>query len=134
MAPSRKLVAALVRAAQLDGLRQLQRTIRPGGASDTTSSSNSSCSSSDGGGGNAGGNSHGDPRRQLVKRPSKVFRFNELVAVYETWDRDEYDRRGMPTARLDAELIEQIKQELNEFKTHEMRVHAESRANTHIIC
>ncbi|KAJ1894133.1 hypothetical protein LPJ71_007041, partial [Coemansia sp. S17] len=63
----------------------------------------------------------------------KAFRFNELVAVYETWDRDEYDRKGFPSIRLDAALIEEIKQELNEYKVYEMLVHDESRGNTHFI-
>ncbi|KAJ2787115.1 hypothetical protein GGI15_000991 [Coemansia interrupta] len=63
----------------------------------------------------------------------KAFRFNELVAVYETWNRDEYDRKGMPSAKLDSEAIEQIKHELNEFKVYEMQVHEDSRQHTHFI-
>ncbi|KAJ1725437.1 hypothetical protein LPJ53_000367 [Coemansia erecta] len=63
----------------------------------------------------------------------KEFRFNELVAVYETWNRDEYDRKGMPSAKLDSEAIEQIKHELNEFKVYEMQVHEDSRQHTHFI-
>ncbi|KAJ2858894.1 hypothetical protein GGI22_003167 [Coemansia erecta] len=64
----------------------------------------------------------------------KTFRFNEAVAVYETWDRDAYDRKGMPLTRLDADQLETIKEELNAFKMNEMYVHEDSRANTHIIC
>ncbi|KAJ2372028.1 hypothetical protein GGI05_007707, partial [Coemansia sp. RSA 2603] len=56
----------------------------------------------------------------------KIFRFNELVAVYETWNREEYDRKGMPSAKLDSDAIEQIKHELNEFKVYEMQVHEDS--------
>ncbi|KAJ2607110.1 hypothetical protein GGH99_002403 [Coemansia sp. RSA 1285] len=63
----------------------------------------------------------------------KAFRFDEVVAVYETWDRHTYDRRGMPLTRLDAEQLETIKDELNSFKMHEMSVHEDSRTNTHII-
>ncbi|KAJ2586027.1 hypothetical protein IWW49_004250, partial [Coemansia sp. RSA 1797] len=73
-------------------------------------------------------------RSPLSKKSSKkLFRFNELVAVYETWNRNEYDRRGIPATRLDAELIEQIKQELNDYKAYEMQVHESSRLFTHFI-
>ncbi|KAJ2655741.1 hypothetical protein IWW48_005376 [Coemansia sp. RSA 1200] len=72
---------------------------------------------------------------QQTIQPStkKAFRFDEVVAVYETWDRHTYDRRGMPLTRLDAEQLETIKDELNSFKMHEMSVHEDSRTNTHII-
>lgn len=70
---------------------------------------------------------------QVASQQGKTFRFNEMVAVYETWAGDEYDRRGAPTIRLDAKLIDQIKQELNEYKVYEMRVHEKSRCNTHFI-
>ncbi|KAI9504033.1 hypothetical protein BX070DRAFT_126024 [Coemansia spiralis] len=77
----------------------------------------------------------GGAQKKLIRqRAKKAFRFNELVAVYETWDRDMYDRRGQPSTRLDAEQLELIKQELNDFKTYEMDVHEDSRNNTHIIC
>ncbi|KAJ2804460.1 hypothetical protein H4R21_001637 [Coemansia helicoidea] len=138
----RKLTAALVKAAQLDGLRHLQRMIRSGGgrrahsgASTASRAASSSSSSSSVGSGTGSKSAYGTQRSRPTgtAQRQKVFRFNELVAVYETWDRGEYDRRGMPATKLDAELIEQIKQELNDFKAHEMPVHDESRANTHFI-
>ncbi|KAJ2825187.1 hypothetical protein GGI24_003227 [Coemansia furcata] len=120
---TRKLTAALVRGTPLDGLRNLHRKIKP---TSQRSSSDSTESNDD----------KDVAARQLLSTDAlqpKVFRFNELVAVYETWDRDEYDRKGFPSARLDAALIEEIKQELNEYKVYEMLVHDESRCNTHFI-
>ncbi|KAJ1663451.1 hypothetical protein EV178_004996 [Coemansia sp. RSA 1646] len=78
--------------------------------------------------------SPGTQDKLVRQRRKKTFRFNEAVAVYETWDRDAYDRKGMPLTRLDTEQLEIIKEELNTFKMHEMYVHEDSRANTHIIC
>ncbi|KAJ2709770.1 hypothetical protein H4R19_004081, partial [Coemansia spiralis] len=127
---SRKLTAALVKAAQLDGLRQLQRMIRSGGGRRAPGTQHDGSSTVSSGGSSS---AYGTQRSGAAEPRQKVFRFNELVAVYETWDRGEYDRRGMPASKLDAELIEKIKNELNDFKAHEMRVHDESRANTHFI-
>ncbi|KAJ2741906.1 hypothetical protein GGI20_004865 [Coemansia sp. BCRC 34301] len=123
-ARTRKLTAALVRGAPLEGLRSLHRKIKPANqraSGDSVSSSNSDKESA--------------TKQQFNSdlRQRKAFRFNELVAVYETWDCDEYDRKGVPSVRLDASLIEEIKQELNEFKVYEMLVHNESRSNTHFI-
>ncbi|KAJ2737304.1 hypothetical protein IW152_000028 [Coemansia sp. BCRC 34962] len=123
-ARTRKLTAALVRGTPLEGLRSLHRKIKP----------TSQRSSSESAGGSS--NDKDATARQLIDADAhhlKAFRFNELVAVYETWDRDEYDRKGFPSLRLDATLIEEIKQELNEYKVYEMLVHDESRCNTHFI-
>ncbi|KAJ2848829.1 bud neck involved protein [Coemansia brasiliensis] len=137
---ARRLTSVLAKAAQLDGLRHFHRKSRstdrwshsPPALRRYSGSSNGSGSS---------GKQHNEVMRDGGLQPSsskgspkKLFRFNELVAVYETWNRDEYDRRGMPATRLDADLIEQIKQELNEYKTYEMPVHEASRQYTHFIC
>ncbi|KAJ2891696.1 hypothetical protein IWW38_003511 [Coemansia aciculifera] len=124
-ARTRKLTAALVRGAPLEGLRSLHRKIKP------VSQRTRGDSSSSGGDDKEAAATRQPPDCDSHQR--KAFRFNELVAVYETWDRDEYDRKGVPSVRLDASLIEEIKQELNEFKVYEMLVHAESRSNTHFI-
>ncbi|KAJ1853268.1 hypothetical protein GGF49_004795 [Coemansia sp. RSA 1853] len=132
-----RLTSVLAKATQLDGLRRLHRKSKHAGRSEHpgdlrrgSSSSNTTSSSS----------KIMDETRECSMRsplskksPKKLFRFNELVAVYETWNRNEYDRRGIPTTRLDAELIEQIKQELNDYKAYEMQVHESSRQLTHFI-
>ncbi|KAJ2676881.1 hypothetical protein IWW42_000219 [Coemansia sp. RSA 1085] len=130
---ARRLTSALAKAAQLDGLRHFRRnkpdrwSHNPSVLRRYSGSSNESGSS---------GKQRNEGLRDSLpgKGSKKLFRFNELVAVYETWNRDEYDRRGMQATRLDAELIEQIKQELNEYKTFEMPVHEASRQYTHFIC
>ncbi|KAJ1835808.1 hypothetical protein LPJ63_000802 [Coemansia sp. RSA 2711] len=134
---TRRLTSALAKAAQLDGLRHFHRKSKH---ADRNSHSPTSMRRSSGSSSSSGSTRTQDKAvdsssnsSQDKRSPKKAFRFNELVAVYETWNRDEYDRRGMPTARLDAELIEQIKQELNEYKTYEMRVHEASRRYTHFI-
>ncbi|KAJ2835847.1 hypothetical protein J3B01_003251 [Coemansia erecta] len=135
---TRRLTSVLAKATQLDGLRRLHRKSKHAGRSEQhpgdlrrgSSSSNTTSSS----------NKITDETRESglrsplsKKSPKKLFRFNELVAVYETWNRNEYDRRGIPATRLDAELIEQIKQELNDYKAYEMQVHESSRLFTHFI-
>ncbi|KAI7834777.1 hypothetical protein BX661DRAFT_175505 [Kickxella alabastrina] len=132
-ARTRKLTTALGRATTpLDGLRHLHRKMKntsqqrivPSPTTITTSESSDADAVQQ-------QNQHRDEDGR--KQVPKAFRFNELVAVYETWDREEYDRKGMPSAKLDAELIEQIKHELNEFKVYEMQVHEDSRHFTHFI-
>ncbi|KAJ2602967.1 hypothetical protein GGF40_000359 [Coemansia sp. RSA 1286] len=130
----------------LGSIRNLHRKIRS-----TSSQSRSTSSAKSRGGsvinnsastGNANANvaansssNTSDSQQEQQQQPTakKTFRFNELVAVYETWNREEYDRKGMPSAKLDAEIIEQIKYELNEFKVYEMQVHEDSRRYTHFI-
>ncbi|KAJ2803663.1 hypothetical protein H4R20_002801 [Coemansia guatemalensis] len=136
---TRKLATALVKAAQLDGIRSIHRKIRPtgqhvsgSGRRSRGSSKASECSTCSI---QCVASEPKPPLPPLRKRSSKKeFRFNELVAVYETWNREEYDRRGMPSAKLDPELIEKIKHELNEYKAYEMCVHEGARKNTHFIC
>ncbi|KAJ2159911.1 hypothetical protein GGF46_002693, partial [Coemansia sp. RSA 552] len=126
---ARRLTAVLARAAQLDGLRHFRKTraLEHSEAHVTetarrSSSSSTSCPAL---------SKTGPARKRRASR--KLFRFNELVAVYETWNSEEYNRRGLPSTKLDADLIERIKQELNEYKIYEMRVHEGSRSNTHFI-
>ncbi|PIA19328.1 hypothetical protein COEREDRAFT_95468 [Coemansia reversa NRRL 1564] len=136
---TRKLATALVKAAQLDGIRSIHRKIRPVGQFSSNgarrSRGNSKVSECSSCSIQCKASEANPPLPPLRKQPSKKeFRFNELVAVYETWNRDEYDRRGMPSTKLDSELIEKIKNELNEYKTYEMCVHEGARENTHFIC
>ncbi|KAJ1902137.1 hypothetical protein LPJ66_000226 [Kickxella alabastrina] len=131
-ARTRKLTTALVRATTpLDGLRHLHRKMKNTSQQRIVPSATTTTSGSSDADAVQQQNQHQDEDGR--KQVPKAFRFNELVAVYETWDREEYDRKGMPSAKLDAELIEQIKHELNEFKVYEMQVHEDSRHFTHFI-
>ncbi|KAJ2453116.1 bud neck involved protein [Coemansia sp. RSA 2336] len=125
---ARRLTSALAKAAQLDGLRSFRKN-KP----DRWSHSPPVCPYSDESG-SSSKQREGVRDSMPAKGSRKLFRFNELVAVYETWNRDEYDRRGMQATRLDPDLIEQIKKELNEYKSFEMPVHEASRQYTHFIC
>lgn len=65
-----------------------------------------------------------------------AVKFNKCVNVHETWSKGEYDRSSDPDAvctRLTANIAQQIKQELNHFKLHEMSVHDSSRIHTHFF-
>ncbi|KAI7888486.1 uncharacterized protein EV154DRAFT_447829 [Mucor mucedo] len=67
---------------------------------------------------------------------NKGIRFNKFLNVHETWSREEYDRSSDPEAvctKLTAALAQDIKEELNDFKLHEMAVHDSSRINTHFF-
>lgn len=67
---------------------------------------------------------------------NKGIRFNKFLNVHETWSREEYDRSSDPEAvctKLTAALAQDIKEELNNFKLHEMAVHDSSRINTHFF-
>ncbi|KAJ1813834.1 hypothetical protein LPJ75_003019 [Coemansia sp. RSA 2598] len=101
--------------------------------SDNASSSGSADAAAAGSDGSGADGYQPKQQQQQQQATKKTFRFNELVAVYETWNREEYDRKGMPSTKLDAEIIEQIKYELNEFKVYEMQVHEDSRRYTHFI-
>ncbi|KAJ2550417.1 bud neck involved protein [Coemansia sp. RSA 1933] len=148
--------SALAKAAQLDGFRHLNFRIKVSANQKPRLKGNSAVNKGDARlerirrRGNSNSNSINDNDSLVTASPAvapidaqekvfrqqrkKTFRFNEAVAVYETWDRDAYDRKGMPLSRLDAEQLEVIKEELNAFKMNEMYVHEDSRANTHIIC
>ncbi|KAJ2888212.1 hypothetical protein FB639_000796 [Coemansia asiatica] len=118
----------------LGSIRNLHRKIKSSTSQTrSTSSSNSRGRSRSRSSTSASGNQNQQQEQLQKQATKKMFRFNELVAVYETWNRDEYDRKGMPSTKLDAEIIEQIKYELNEFKVYEMQVHEDSRRYTHFI-
>ncbi|KAI9245960.1 hypothetical protein BY458DRAFT_528300 [Sporodiniella umbellata] len=65
------------------------------------------------------------------KRERKIkFRAN---TVYMTYSQKKYDRRSDPDAvftRLTPKMMREIRQELNNFKLHEMDVHESSKINT----
>ncbi|KAI8071499.1 hypothetical protein BC940DRAFT_345114 [Gongronella butleri] len=66
----------------------------------------------------------------------KHVRFVSTTMVQDTFSKHDYDRASDPyaaCARLTALLANQIKEELNAFKLHEMVVHHQSRANTHFF-
>ncbi|KAI8326183.1 hypothetical protein GQ54DRAFT_330272 [Martensiomyces pterosporus] len=143
-AKTRRLTTALASVAPLSGLRHLRRKMKATGRWPSNYSGSSSSSSGSSGLSRSVTSYNGSGNKQVsvlhTSKPgnpasssSKVFRFNELVAVYETWDASDYDRKGPAAIKLDSELIEHIKRELNEFKVYEMSVHEESRSNTHLI-
>ncbi|OAD09124.1 hypothetical protein MUCCIDRAFT_125785, partial [Mucor lusitanicus CBS 277.49] len=56
--------------------------------------------------------------------------FSKLVSVRETYSKTDYDRGSDPDAvctRLTPAMAQQIKEELNAYKLHEMQVHEYSR-------
>ncbi|KAI8641858.1 hypothetical protein BD408DRAFT_313348, partial [Parasitella parasitica] len=56
--------------------------------------------------------------------------FTKLVSVRETFSKADYDRGSDPDAvctRLTPATAQQIKEELNAYKLHEMQVHEYSR-------
>lgn len=75
-------------------------------------------------------------REQEEGYNTTTVKFNKCVNVHETWSKSEYDRSSDPDAvctRLTANIAQQIKQELNHFKLHEMSVHDSSRIHTHFF-
>ncbi|KAI8380869.1 hypothetical protein BD560DRAFT_387421 [Blakeslea trispora] len=75
----------------------------------------------------------------MLKRKAKTPKgvgFNKMVDVFETYSKEDYDRSSDPDAvctRLTAIVANQIKQELNYYKLHEMMVHESSRLHTHFF-
>lgn len=70
------------------------------------------------------------------KKKSSVVRFTKLVSVRETFSKMDYDRASDPEAvctRLTPTMAQQIKEELNAYKLHEMQVHEYSRVHTHFF-
>ncbi|KAI8084247.1 uncharacterized protein B0P05DRAFT_448956, partial [Gilbertella persicaria] len=64
--------------------------------------------------------------KALLNDETKGIRFNKMVDIYETYSKVDYDRSSDSEAvctRLTAMIATQIKQELNEYKLHEMVVH-----------
>ncbi|KAG2209727.1 hypothetical protein INT47_001875 [Mucor saturninus] len=77
----------------------------------------------------------GDPHGQPKKKNS-VVRFTKLVSVRDTFSKMDYDRASDPEAvctRLTPTMAQQIKEELNAYKLHEMQVHEYSRVHTHFF-
>jgi len=63
----------------------------------------------------------------------KVIHFNESVEVLPTFRKSEYSRRpdiNSTFKHLTPQLKMQIREELNEYKKHEMQVHESSLRNT----
>ncbi|RCH92392.1 bud neck involved protein [Rhizopus stolonifer] len=74
--------------------------------------------------------------KALLNDETKGIRFNKMVDIYETYSKVDYDRSSDSEAvctRLTAMIATQIKQELNEYKLHEMVVHNSSRIHTHFF-
>lgn len=70
------------------------------------------------------------------KKDNGVVRFHKMVSVRETFSKSEYDRASDPDAvctRLTPVIAQQIKDELNTYKLHEMKVHESSRGHTHFF-
>jgi hypothetical protein len=77
------------------------------------------------------------PQEQIRKSHHKrKVSFAKLVSVRETFSRIDYDRVSDPYAicnRLTPVIAQQIKEELNAYKLHEMQVHEYSRIHTHFF-
>lgn len=63
-----------------------------------------------------------------------AVKFTSQIVVYDTYSPSEYDRRPEPATcnRLTPQLAQQIKQELNSYKSS-MPIHASSKDNTHFF-
>ncbi|KAI7907071.1 uncharacterized protein BX663DRAFT_399385, partial [Cokeromyces recurvatus] len=60
----------------------------------------------------------------------RKVQFIEFISVKETYSKMDYDRTSDPNAtctRLTPEIAQKIKNELNIYKLHEMKVHDYSR-------
>jgi hypothetical protein len=72
----------------------------------------------------------------MSPKKDSVVRFRKMVSVRETFSKSDYDRASDPDAvctRLTPAIAQQIKDELNSFKLHEMKVHESSRGHTHFF-
>lgn len=84
-------------------------------------------------------NHHVPKRPPVITTTNKIkkgVRFTKLVSVRETFSKTDYDRLSDPDAvctRLTPMIAQQIKDELNYYKLHEMQVHEQSRENTHFF-
>jgi hypothetical protein len=78
-----------------------------------------------------------NPNHHYNEPSSKArVRFTKLVSVGETYSKTEYDRGSDPNAvcsRLTPTMAQEIKEELNAYKLHEMQVHEFSRIHTHFF-
>ncbi|GAN08476.1 hypothetical protein MAM1_0206d07988 [Mucor ambiguus] len=73
---------------------------------------------------------------QQQQHQKTIVRFSKLVSVRETYSKTDYDRGSDPDAvctRLTPAMAQQIKEELNAYKLHEMQVHEYSRVHTHFF-
>ncbi|KAI8883055.1 hypothetical protein K501DRAFT_250247 [Backusella circina FSU 941] len=80
-------------------------------------------------------NHHVSAQKGANKKKGGV-KFAKLVSVRDTYSKEEYNRCSDPEAicnRLTADMAQQVKEELNAFKLHEMPVHEYSRGNTHFF-
>ncbi|KAI7884661.1 hypothetical protein K492DRAFT_32861 [Lichtheimia hyalospora FSU 10163] len=72
-------------------------------------------------------------------RPSRTtrVRFAQVVSVHETFSQKEYVRGSGPEdvvcTQLTPSMAQYIKEELNQFKLYEMKVHHSSRSHTHFF-
>lgn len=83
----------------------------------------------------ASGNSRKSSLKQQQHQKT-IVRFSKLVSVRETYSKAGYDRGSDPDAvctRLTPAMAQQIKEELNAYKLHEMQVHEYSRVHTHFF-
>ncbi|EPB82926.1 hypothetical protein HMPREF1544_10320 [Mucor circinelloides 1006PhL] len=83
----------------------------------------------------ASGNSRKSSLQQQQHQKT-IVRFSKLVSVRETYSKADYDRGSDPDAvctRLTPAMAQQIKEELNAYKLHEMQVHEYSRVHTHFF-
>lgn len=75
-------------------------------------------------------------QQQQQQHQKTIVRFSKLVSVRETYSKADYDRGSDPDAvctRLTPAMAQQIKEELNAYKLHEMQVHEYSRVHTHFF-
>jgi hypothetical protein len=73
----------------------------------------------------------------LVGKKNTRIRFTTTLRVHNTFGSQDYDRRcdtQVTCQRLTPALALQIKQELNDFKLNEMKVHPTSRQYTQFFC
>ncbi|KAG0266303.1 bud neck involved protein [Mortierella polycephala] len=78
----------------------------------------------------------GSPPSPELLRPVRQLHFSPEPKIHITWTADQYDRSSDPNItahRLTPAVAQKIKLELNQFKSQEMIVHQESRANTHFF-
>lgn len=73
----------------------------------------------------------------LAGKKNTRIRFTTTLRVHNTFGSEDYDRRcdtQVTCQRLTPALALQIKQELNDFKLNEMKVHPTSRQYTQFFC
>ncbi|KAK9451549.1 uncharacterized protein V1518DRAFT_17845 [Limtongia smithiae] len=86
---------------------------------------------------NDGYNSFNGGHRRNVSRASSApggsVSFSPHIKIYATWNAGEYDRtKSDPSASYPQWMIDQIKKEVNVYKTKEMEIHENSRCYTYL--